>query len=73
MQNLSFPLLVFVQDDCTKTDGKGAKAASLGNFVCEKTAGPGLGSLLLLLSELWLAVTRTTQEGKECVRGGKKH
>lgn len=67
------PPLIFVQDDCTKTDGKGAKAASLVNFVCEKTAGPGLGSFLLLLNEFWLAVTRTRQEGKECVRGGKKH
>ena len=46
-------------------DGKGAKAASLVvNFVYETTAGPDLGSCLLLLSESWLAATRTRQEGR---------
>lgn len=55
-----------------KTNGKGAKATSLENFVCEKTAGPGLGSCLLLLSEFWLAATRTREEGKEVCKGWKE-
>lgn len=44
-------------------DGKGAKSASLVvNFVYETTAGADLGSCLLLLSESWLAATKTGQE-----------